>query len=157
MRKQPEKRAFWQPLTRTAGRGRRAFEADERFAESGGQAVRSQKLAIFAFAAGVAGAGGGLYALYVQFIDPLSFRLMESVFLITIVVLGGAERYWTPVVGATLLVGFGELLRLIGLPTLFLGNLREILYGVLLVVLVSLRPQGLFGKFTFIDKRESVA
>ena len=97
----------------------------------------------------MASVAGVVYAHYISFIDPTSFTVMESIFIISIVIIGGAGSFWGPVVGAVLLVILPEILRFIGMPSSVAANIRQILYGSLLVVFMMLRPQGLMGKYAF--------
>jgi branched-chain amino acid transport system permease protein len=74
---------------------------------------------------------------------------MESIFIISIVIIGGAGPLWGPVVGAVVLVSLPELLRFVGLPTGVAANTRQILYGGALVAFMMWRPQGLLGEYAF--------
>jgi branched-chain amino acid transport system permease protein len=56
---------------------------------------------------------------------------------------------WGPVVGAVVLVTLPELLRFIGLPSSVTANLRQIIYGGLLVAFMMWRPKGLLGEHGF--------
>ena len=64
-------------------------------------------------------------------------------------IIGGAGSLWGPVIGAVVLVTLPEILRFIGLPSSVAANIRQILYGGLLVAFMMWRPQGLVGKFRF--------
>lgn len=72
---------------------------------------------------------------------------MESIFIISIVIIGGAGSLWGPVVGAVLLVMLPEVLRFVGIPSSVAANMRQILYGGLLIAFMMWRPQGLIGKY----------
>ena len=97
----------------------------------------------------MASVAGVLYAHYISFIDPTSFTVMESIFIISIVIIGGAGSLWGPVVGAVVLVVLPEILRFIGLPSSIAANVRQIIYGGALVAFMMWRPQGLLGKYAF--------
>ena len=131
------------------GRVLMAIREDEIFALSAGKNVAVYKVLVFAIGAGMASVAGAVYAYYVSFIDPTSFTVMESIFIISIVIIGGAGSFWGPVVGAVVLVTLPEILRFIGLPSSVAANIRQILYGGLLVLFMMLRPQGLMGKYAF--------
>lgn len=131
------------------GRVLKAVREDEVFARAAGKNVAAYKVLVFAIGAAMAGVAGVLYAHYISFIDPTSFTVMESIFIISIVIIGGAGSFWGPVVGAVVLVTLPEILRFIGLPSSVAANIRQILYGGLLVVFMMLRPQGLMGKYAF--------
>ena len=101
--------------------------------------------AVFISAA-FAGLAGLVYASYVSYIDPTSFTLDESIFIITALFIGGiGSRVWGPIVGAAVVVILPELLRFIGLPDVVAANLRQVIYGLVLIVLMFVRPQGLLG------------
>jgi branched-chain amino acid transport system permease protein len=90
-----------------------------------------------------------LFDLYITYIDPTSFTVMESILVISMVIIGGADSRWGPVIGAVVLVTLPEALRFLGLPSAVAANLRQIIYGILLVLLMMLRPQGLVGRYGF--------
>lgn len=131
------------------GRILHAVREDEVFGQSLGKDTVSVKVTSFAFSAACAGAAGALYAHYVAYIDPTSFTVSDSIFLMAMVILGGAGSLWGPVIGAAALTLLPEMLRFLGLPTAVASNLRQILYGGTLVGLMMFRPRGLAGKYEF--------
>jgi len=131
------------------GRVLKSIREDEVFAQAAGKNVAAYKVTVFVIGAGLAAIAGVMYAYYISFIDPTSFTVMESIFIISIVIIGGAGSLWGPVVGAVLLVTLPEALRFIGLPTSVAANIRQILYGGLLVAFMMWRPQGFMGEYTF--------
>ncbi len=131
------------------GRVLTAIREDEVFALAAGKNVAAYKIAVFVIGSGMAATAGALYAHYISFIDPTSFTVMESIFIISIVIIGGAGSLWGPVVGAVLLVMLPEILRFVGMPSSIAANMRQILYGGLLVAFMMWRPQGLVGKYGF--------
>ena len=132
-------------VTSPFGRVLMAIREDEVFTQAVGKNVASFKVLVFIFGSCMASVAGVIYAYYVSFIDPTSFTVMESIFIVTIVIIGGAGSFWGPVVGATFLVILPELLRFVGLPGSIAANVRQILYGGLLVAFMMWRPQGLLG------------
>lgn len=130
------------------GRTLRAIREDEIFAQSLGKNVWLHKAAVFVAAAAFAGLAGSFYAHYVTFIDPTSFTVLESILVISMVIVGGAGTFWGPVLGAALLVLIPEILRLAGLPSDVAANLRQMTYGALLVFFMVERPYGLLGRRT---------
>ena len=74
---------------------------------------------------------------------------MESIFILSIVIIGGAGSLTGSIAGAAFLVALPEILRFVGLPNAIAANMRQILYGVLLVLCMMYRPQGLFGEYAF--------
>ncbi len=129
------------------GRVLRAIREDEIFAQSLGKNTLMFKVLTFAISAALAASAGSLYAHYSVNIDSTSFTLLESILIISMVIIGGAGSIWGPAVGAMLLVIFPEILRYLGLPNSVAANWRQILYGALIVVMMLIRPRGLFGHF----------
>jgi ABC-type branched-subunit amino acid transport system permease subunit len=125
---------------------------DEVLAESLGKNVTLVRVSAFAICCGLAGLAGSLYAYYSSYIDPTSFSVMESVFMLTIVIVGGAGNLSGPVVGTVLLVGLPEVIRFIDLPQTVAAGLRQVFYGLALVACMIWRPQGLVGRFSFRDE-----
>ena len=74
---------------------------------------------------------------------------MESILVISMVIIGGAGSKWGPVIGAVVLVTLPEALRFIGMPSSIAANMRQIIYGALLVIMMMFRPKGLVGKSGF--------
>jgi branched-chain amino acid transport system permease protein len=131
------------------GRVLRAIREDEVFTQSFGKSVTGFKVKAFVISAALAAVAGSLYAVYITFIDPTSFTVQESIFMLAIVIVGGAGNLWGSVIGAVVLVALPELLRFVGLPSAIAANVRQILYGSLLVVMMLWRPQGLLGEYRF--------
>ena len=140
---------LWAVLESPFGRTLRAIRDDETAAASLGKNVPAFKIIAFAIGAGVAAVAGALYAGYVHYIDPSSFALSESIFILSVVVIGGAGSFLGPIVGAATLVMLPEALRFLNVPEVVAADIRQITYGVLLIVLMRRRPQGLFGKYEF--------
>ncbi len=101
---------------------------------------------IGAFFAGIA---GSLYAHYITFIDPSSFNAMESIAVLLMVVFGGMGCIKGSFIGALVLVIFPEMLRFLGMPSSVAAPLRQMIYGLLLIVLMLKRPQGIIGEYRF--------
>ncbi len=131
------------------GRVLKAIREDEVFALSLGKNVAGFKVLIFIIGASLAAIAGSLYACYITFIDPTSFTVMESIFILSIVIIGGTGNLRGSVIGAIVLVTLPELLRFLGLPSAIAANMRQIIYGSLLVIFMMYRPQGLVGEFSF--------
>ena len=81
-----------------------------------------------------------------SYIDPTTFTLEESIFILTALFIGGiGSRVWGAVLGAAVVVILPELLRFVGLPDAVAGNLRMVIYGLAIIALMFLKPQGLVG------------
>lgn len=126
-----------------------AIREHESFAKAHGKNTLYFKVTAFAVSAALAASTGSLYAHYITYIDPTSFTVMESILIISMVIIGGAGSLWGPLVGAVVLVTLPEALRFVGLPSAVAANLRQIIYGSLLVVMMMFRPRGLVGKYGF--------
>ena len=131
------------------GRVLHAIREDEVFAKAHGKNTLYFKVVAFALSAALAAAAGSLYASYITYIDPTSFTVMESILIISMVIIGGAGSLWGPLIGAFVLVTLPEALRFVGLPSAVAANLRQIIYGSLLVIMMMFRPRGLVGKYGF--------
>jgi branched-chain amino acid transport system permease protein len=120
------------------GRGWRAIREDELAAQSFAVPRAGYKSLAFAAAAFVAGIGGSLLAHQYSYVSPDMFGVLVSVLALTIVVAGGMANVAGAIAGAIVLVGAPELFR----P---LQEVRMLAYGLLLLLMVRFRPQGLLG------------
>jgi branched-chain amino acid transport system permease protein len=139
----------WRLAASPFGRVLHAIREDEVFARALGKNALYFKVMSFAVSAALAALAGSLYAHYVTYIDPTSFTVLESISVISMVVIGGAGSPWGPLVGSAVLVVLPEVMRFIGLPTALAANLRQVLYGGLLVLMMIVRPRGLVGRYGF--------
>ncbi len=139
----------WRLIRSPFGRVLRAIREDEVFTASLGKNVASFKMRVFILGGAMAAVGGCLYAYYITFIDPTSFTVMESIFIISIVIVGGAGSLRGAALGAVVLVVLPEALRFLGLPNALAANMRQIFYGLALILFMLFRPQGLIGEFGF--------
>lgn len=128
------------------GRELRAIKADELSVQSMGRDTATAKSWAFFISAAVAGVAGVLYASFMGYIHPNSFTLNESIFIISALFIGGIGNVKGPVFGALFVVLLPELLRFVGLPAAQAANLRQIIYGLALILVVYFRPRGLFGE-----------
>jgi branched-chain amino acid transport system permease protein len=116
-----------------------AVGADDTAARSAGVRARDYKALAFAVAAFFAGIAGSLMAHQYSYLDPTVFTLQMSTLALTILVLGGLSSPLGAVLGALVLVGAPELLRMA-------PDVRILLYGVLLIAVIRFRPQGLLAR-----------
>ncbi len=138
----------WFIVTSSFGRVLTAIREDEPAAAVFGYQVTHYKLAIWVISAMMAGLAGGLFASWATFIDPNSFILLESILLVSIVILGGLATIWGSLLGAMTFVLLEEGMRFLPfLPNESVGQARQVVLGILLVLLMLFRPQGLVGKF----------
>lgn len=128
------------------GRLLRAIRADETAVKALGRNTSAAKTRAFFLSAAFSGIAGLLYASYVRFIDPTSFTLNESLFIICALFIGGVGNAKGSIAGAFFVVILPEMLRFVGMPDAVAAPLREIIYGLALVVIMFVRPQGLLGE-----------
>jgi branched-chain amino acid transport system permease protein len=131
------------------GRVLKAIREDELATMSLGKNVVRFKVTAFAISAAFAAVAGSLFAGYMRFIDPTSFMLAESVFILSIIIIGGAGNFLGPLLGTLLLIILPEALRFLSIPDSVAANIRQIIYGALIVLIMRYRPAGLFGEYRF--------
>lgn len=124
------------------GRTLCSLSEDEIFTQSLGKNVYASKVMVFTFSAMLAAIPGVLYAHYISYIDPTSFTVDESIFILSIVIIGGMRNLWGSVIAATFLVLLPEGLRFIGLPNSVAANLRQIIYGGILIFMMFRYSKG---------------
>lgn len=139
----------WLLIHSPFGRLLRAVREDEIAAAALGKNVPRVKTMAFAFGAAIAAIPGALFAGYVRYIDPTSFTTLEAIFILSIVVIGGAGSFWGPIAGSAFLVILPELLRFINISDAVAANLRQIIYGLLLIALMRFHPKGFLGEYDF--------
>ena len=140
---------IWRLSHSPYGRALQAIRDDELAAESLGKNVNRFKRSAFTLAGMLAATAGVFFAGYTSYIDPTSFTLDESVFILCVVIIGGAGNLRGPIVGAVILVLLPELLRFLKIPDAVAPNARQVIYGLLLVLMMRFRPQGISGKYAF--------
>ena len=116
-----------------------AIGEDETAAICQGINPTKSKLLAFRIGAGFAGAAGSIYAHYLSYIGPDDFDFLKSLIVICMVILGGLDNVTGIVVGAGLLTLIDEKLR-------DYTDYRMLMYGVILLVALILRPEGLIPK-----------
>jgi branched-chain amino acid transport system permease protein len=129
------------------GRALRALREDEVAAVALGKDVYRLKTYALAIASAFAGLAGVLYAGYMRFIDPSSFGMPESLFLVSMVVIGGAGNLRGPTIGTALMLAIPEILRFLSVPDAQAANIRQAMYGCLIVALMRIRPTGIAGEY----------
>jgi branched-chain amino acid transport system permease protein len=138
------------------GRAWIAIREDELAASAMGINTRDLKLLAFAMGATFGGVAGALFASFQGFVSPESFTLLDSIMVLCMVVLGGMGNVGGVVLGAALLTALPEALRYAGpLQREWLGevyvdpsDLRMLLFGLALVLMMLFRPAGLWPSTT---------
>jgi branched-chain amino acid transport system permease protein len=138
---------LWRLKSSPWGRLLLAMREDELAARGLGKNTRLAKVQAFAIASAMAAVAGSLYAAYVRYLDPSSASLDESILMLSMVIVGGLGNFRGALVGAATLVGLPEVLRFLALPDAQAANLRMLIYGLLLVLMMHMRPQGIAGDY----------
>jgi branched-chain amino acid transport system permease protein len=127
------------------GRAIRAIHDSEVAARSCAIDTGSAKLLVFVLSAVFASVAGSLYAHTVSFVNPAPFGFVFSIELMLMVVVGGAATLWGPVLGAAALTIIAQ--ALVNLGGLYppAKDLDAVMFGVILVVILLFRPQGIAG------------
>ena len=126
------------------GRVLKGIREDDQATRAQGKNVFRFKVVVFAITSAMAGFGGGLLAAFFQLSTPGLFGFSISLSIIAMVIFGGMANLTGSVLGALILSFIEPILsRAIGLRVDQAGFVRLIAYGVLLIALVKLRPQGL--------------
>jgi len=120
------------------GRAFMAIRDDSLAATMMGVDVTAYKMKSFVISAAIAGLGGAFYVHFVRFLDPNTFNFDISIIIISIVILGGTGSIAGSFLGAALLISFPELLR-------FASEYRFIIYGLILVLMMRFKPEGILG------------
>ncbi|MFL9874990.1 ABC transporter permease [Paraburkholderia megapolitana] len=120
------------------GRTLRAIREDEVAARAHGIRPNRYKAMAFAFGGVAAGISGGISAHLYSYINHQTFDSQVSILALTMVILGGLGNVLGGVVGALALIGLPELFR-------WAADYRMLIYGLVLLLLVRFRPQGLLG------------
>ncbi|EFG86834.1 amino acid or sugar ABC transport system, permease protein [Clostridium carboxidivorans P7] len=126
------------------GRALIAIREDETVADTLGINTTKYKVLAFAIGAMYAGIAGTLFAHYFTYVSPDSFGFTESSIILSMVVIGGLGSIKGSIIGAVILSIAPELLR-------GLKDYRILIYGLLMVIMMRYRPQGLFGENSILN------
>jgi branched-chain amino acid transport system permease protein len=134
--------AIWMVRRLSARRAGRAWESirqDEDVAELLGVPTFKYKIWAFVLGASVGGAAGVLYASKTLYIAPDNFTLQISILILACVVFGGMGNIWGVILGAVVLAYLPDRIR-------FLSEARLLVFGLVLVIMMNLRPDGLLPR-----------
>lgn len=120
------------------GRAFMSIKSDELAATMMGINITKYKITAFVISAAICALGGALYSGLIGYIDPNTFNFDVSTMILSIVILGGMGTLRGMFVGSAILIAFPEVSR-------FLMEYRFVLYGVILVIMMRFRPQGIMG------------
>lgn len=119
-----------------------AISEDEIYSQSIGKNVYLSKTVSFTLSAMLAAIPGTLYAHYISYIDPTSFTVNESIFVLSIVIIGGLGNLPGSFLASAFLVLLPEALRFVGMPDSIAANMRQIIYGLILVMVMMTGKNG---------------
>lgn len=135
-----------------AGRAWQAIKGDETAAQAMGVDVFRCKVLAFAIAASIAGLAGAFYCSYVNYIDSTSFSYNQSILILSMIIMGGLGSIPGSIIGGVFFITLPEILRNLG--NLLGGNwgsvfmeYRQVVYGIVLVLMIMYRPDGILGGF----------
>ncbi|MBC7188072.1 MAG: branched-chain amino acid ABC transporter permease, partial [Calditrichaeota bacterium] len=131
------------------GRVLKTIREDEIASQALGKNPLVFKTTAFGLGAGTAAIAGSLFAGYMRYIDPTSFTVSESLYLVTILAIGGSGNIKGPAAGTCVLVILPEALRFLRIPDTVAPNIRMMLYALALILVVIYRPRGLAGEYGF--------
>jgi branched-chain amino acid transport system permease protein len=132
-------------LLRATGEGAERRDGEDAM-RALGKPIRKTRLSAIAFSAATAGAAGALYASYITYLDPSQFTIWDSVLVLEMVVFGGLGTITGALCGVVAFVLIPEVLRFADMPSAAAGPLRQVLFASLLLIVLRLRPAGLFGR-----------
>jgi branched-chain amino acid transport system permease protein len=124
---------------RRAGRAWESIRQDEDVAELLGVPTFKYKIWAFVLGASVGGAAGVFYASKTLYIAPDNFTLQISILILACVVFGGMGNIWGVILGAVVLAYLPDRIR-------FLSEARLLVFGLVLVIMMNLRPDGLLPR-----------
>jgi len=137
-------------LRSPTGRAFVAIRDSEISASCMGVNLATYKTLSFALSAALTGIAGALYAHKVSFISPEQFTLLQSIELVTIVILGGVGSIHGAVLGAAFLIVLPQLISLAKdyMPVNVAGSgLQSVVFGLVLIVFIIFEPLGLYGRW----------
>jgi branched-chain amino acid transport system permease protein len=137
----------WLLMSSPWGRLIQSMRDDELAARGLGKNVRLAKLQVFAFACGMVTIAGAIFAAYMSYINPGLASLDEALLMLCMVLVGGVGNFRGPVIGAMVLIAVPEILRMAAVPESVAANIRLLAYGLILVLMMHFRPQGIAGKY----------
>lgn len=128
------------------GRAWKSIKEDSDAAQAMGINVFRYKTYAFIICASIAGLAGSYYAAYIGYIDSTTFNFNQSIQIVSMTIMGGLGNLYGSVIGAIFFVVLPEILRWLGT---FLGEWvlqwRQILYGLILVLMIMYKSQGILG------------
>lgn len=129
------------------GRVLQCMRDDELVTRNLGKKIQILKVQALFIASAMAAIAGAVYASYTSYIDPSLASIDQSILLLSMVLVGGVGNLMGPLAGAAVLLLIPEILRFLHIPDQIAAEARVMLYGLLLVIMVRLKPSGLAGNY----------
>lgn len=136
----------WRVANSPFGRALRAMRENEAAVEAAGKNILYMKVTTFVVGSALAAVAGSLYARYITFVGVDSFTVDTTIYVLAMVILGGMANLTGSALGAVILVLLPELLKFVELPPDIADKSRALIYGLLLIVILRVRPQGLLAE-----------
>ncbi len=121
---------------------------DETAAISLGKNTIKYKIQVFAITTFFGGIMGGLLASFIQFIHPNNYNMDQLILVLAMVIVGGMASFWGSILGAAIITLIPEMLRYLKLAPEIDGALRFAIFGLLIILFMLFKPNGLLGKRT---------
>lgn len=135
------------------GRALEAVREDEIAARSMGINTTKYKVVSFALGAAVTGIAGCLQAEFVLSVSPGSYMFMVSIMVLCTVVLGGMGNFLAVILGAFIIQFISYLPQLVGLSAVIPAQAKQIIFGLILVIMMIYKPEGILGRKERNNKR----
>jgi branched-chain amino acid transport system permease protein len=124
----------------------KALREDELALQTMGRNTRRLKIMAFVISSAFIGWASYIFATYMTYIYPGGFHLDESIFILIAVLVGGSGSIRGAIAGAVFVILLPEVLRYSGLPDSIAAPMEQIFFGLLLIIVMRFRPNGLLGK-----------
>ncbi len=128
------------------GTALKALREDEIALQTMGRNTRRLKMLAFIISSAFIGWASYIFATYMTFIYPGGFHLEESIFILIAVLVGGSGTIRGSIAGAVFVIVVPELLRMTGLPDDIAAPMKQIFFGLILIIIMRYRPNGLMGE-----------
>lgn len=125
----------------------RAIKDDEELVHSIGCSTLWPKVGAFGISFFLFGLAGAWLGFYLTYIDPSSFRLSDSIAILSMTIVAGAQNPFGAILSTAIFVLLPEGFRFLGLSPDVASQIRQALFGAILAALMIWRPQGLLGKY----------
>ena len=129
------------------GRLLTAMRDDELALRGLGKQIWLPKVEAIAISCAMCALAGAMYASYANYVNPNIASLDESILILCMVLIGGIGNIRGPLVGALVILMIPEALRFLQLPSSATPNIRLLVYGLLLILIIHFRPRGLAGEY----------